>query len=106
MTQQQHVMILEKTYLSGADEWYCPICGRRLLMNWEPKFQKTVLETGDEFAIHSGGKDGRQRAPDQVLPVDPVASQDNTISVQDPRLAPWIAWFDKVGFETLWNDER
>jgi hypothetical protein len=106
MTQQQHVMILEKTYLSGANEWYCPTCGRRLLMNWGPKFQKSVLEPGDEHAIHSGEKASKQRVPDQIRPVDTVASQDNPISSEDPRLAPWLAWFEKVGFENLWNDER
>jgi hypothetical protein len=55
---QKHEMVLEATHPSGAEEWNCPTCGRRLLINWEPKFKKTVLEAGDEFSIHSGGKGG------------------------------------------------
>jgi len=34
--QQQHEMVLDKTHPSGTDEWYCPTCGRRLLMDYEP----------------------------------------------------------------------
>lgn len=56
--EQTHEMILETTHPSGVEEWNCPTCGRRLLVSWEPNFQKTVLEVGDEFSIHSGGKGG------------------------------------------------
>lgn len=55
---QKHEMVLETTRPSGAEEWNCPACGRRLLISWEPKFTKAVLETGDEFSVHSGGKGG------------------------------------------------
>jgi hypothetical protein len=56
---EQHVMQLEKTFQSGSEEWYCPICERRFLLQWDP-FKKVVLEQGDEYAIHSGGKGGLQ----------------------------------------------
>jgi hypothetical protein len=98
--QEQHEMILEKTHPSGADEWYCPICGRRLLMDYEPRYKKTVLEAGDEFAIHSGGKGGLRVGSIQAKPVDRSVSQMET---DDMRLAPWTAWLDEVDFESLWN---
>jgi hypothetical protein len=56
--QQTHEMVLETTHPSGVEEWNCPTCGRRLRISWEPKFTKTVLEVGDDFSIHSGGKGG------------------------------------------------
>lgn len=54
--QQTHQMHLEKTYPSGAEEWACPICGRRFLMQWPPAYSRTILEPGDEYALHSGSK--------------------------------------------------
>ncbi len=54
---EQHQMELVETYTSGAEEWFCPTCNRRFLMQWSP-YKKIVLETGDEYATHSGGKGG------------------------------------------------
>jgi hypothetical protein len=106
MNQEQHEMVLEKTYPSGLDEWYCPTCGRRMLLHYGPKFKKTILEAGDEYAVHSGGKGGLRTGSMQVASVDPTVSEnDRMISLNDPSLAPWIAWLDEVGFENLWDDE-
>jgi len=52
--QEQHQMELEKIHPSGAEEWYCPMCRRRFLMQYPPKYKKIVMEAGDESAIHSG----------------------------------------------------
>lgn len=57
---EQHQMRLQKTHASGTEEWYCPTCGRRFLLHWPPNYEKIVLEAGDEYAIHSGGKGGLQ----------------------------------------------
>jgi hypothetical protein len=103
---QQHKMVLEKTHPSGADEWYCPICGRRLLMAYEPKFKKAVLEAGDEFAVHSGVISARQISSMQDSPVNNKRSADySIISIDDPSLAPWVTWLDEIGFDELWDDE-
>jgi hypothetical protein len=32
-------------------------------MRWPPHYQKIVIEAGDEYAIHSGGKGGIQMSP-------------------------------------------
>ena len=102
--QEQHEMVLEKTYPSGADEWYCPTCGRRLLMDYGPKVKKTVLKTGDEYAVHSGGKGGLRMGSMQITSADDNVSQEEpTISIDDPSLAPWVAWLDKADFEERWN---
>src|SRR5262245_40962592 len=54
--QEHHQMVLETTHSSGAEEWYCPTCGRRFLLRWPPSYEKIVLDPGDEHAAHSGGK--------------------------------------------------
>jgi hypothetical protein len=56
--QQHHTMCLVDTDASGAEEWFCPTCGRCFLLRWPPMYQKTVLDPGDEQATHSGGKGG------------------------------------------------
>jgi DNA-directed RNA polymerase subunit RPC12/RpoP len=104
--QEQHEMVLEKTHLSGAEEWHCPVCGRRMLVNWKPKFKKIVLEIGDDYAIHSGGKGGLQVGSVQAKPVDVLEPEDELQSHnEDSRLKPWIQWLDEVDFENLWDNE-
>jgi hypothetical protein len=106
MNQQRHEMILEKTRPSGEEEWNCSTCGRRLLMNWEPNFEKTILEAGDEYAIHSGGKGGLRIGSVQVMSADDTILEEKPISpLEDLRLAPWVAWLEEIDFERLWNDE-
>ncbi|HKZ82545.1 MAG TPA: hypothetical protein VJ793_02685 [Anaerolineae bacterium] len=65
-----HEMRFEQTHSSGADEWVCPTCGRRLLMYWPPAYRRVVLDAGDEQAIHSGGKGELQMRPPQVSAAD------------------------------------
>jgi len=43
---------------SGAEDWQCPECGRRMLMRWPPSFESLVLEEGDPSALHAGAKGG------------------------------------------------
>jgi hypothetical protein len=103
MEQQQHEMILEKSHPTGADEWYCPTCGRRFVMDYEPRFKKTVLEVGDEYAIHSGGKGGLRIGSMQVTPADKPASHEEAT---DPRLAFWSAWLEDSDFDNLWTKDQ
>lgn len=102
MNQQQHEIVLEKTHPSGVDEWYCPTCGRRLLMDYGPKCKKTVLEAGDEYAVHSGEKGGLRIGSMQALPVDDTSTREE---IDDTRLAPGEAWLDESGFENLWKSD-
>jgi hypothetical protein len=107
MKQQKHEMILDKTHSSGAEEWNCPSCGRRLLVHWEPTFKKIVLEAGDDFSVHSGGKGGLRMGHTQVSPVnDPASAGTPPTPLEDSRLAPWLAWLDESDFEDLWDDDK
>src|SRR5262245_43265444 len=104
--QEHHAMVLETTHSSGAEEWYCPTCGRRFLMQWPPTYKKIVLEAGDEEALHSGSKGGLRigheialREPMAALePQDDIGAvaHDDSPEPDDAPLAeelgPWLNW--------------
>jgi hypothetical protein len=93
----QHVMNLEIIHESGAEEWFCPNCGRRFLMQWPPQYRKIVLQEGDPHASHSGGKGGLEIQSLQV-------NHESTQIDEDPNLKPWIDWMEQVDLERLWGD--
>ena len=101
--QEPHEMILEKTHDSGAEEWYCPSCGRRFLMQWPPEYKKVVLEQGDENAAHTGGKGDIKMGPPRVdlYTTDPVSDED----LESESLQPWLEWFNQKDFESLWHKD-
>jgi hypothetical protein len=97
MIPARHEMMLEARYDSGAEEWYCPMCGQRILITWGDNFQKTILEVGDSFALHSGSRGLSIRASaEQTPPVEPIPDDD-------PRLAAFAEWADDVNTERLWE---
>jgi hypothetical protein len=105
--QSAHTMELERTYPSGAEEWCCPACGRRFIMQWPPQYKRIVLEPGDEYAPHSGGKGGVQIGAMQMAPADDILPStepprddrmqdaDDTAADDTPdleALGPWLKW--------------
>jgi hypothetical protein len=97
--QPQHKIILTGTHPSGAEEWHCPTCGRRFLMQWPPDYKKIILEQGDEFAIHTGGKGDLSMQPPETFSVGESGISDQA------DLAPWLDWMEKSGFGGLFSDE-
>ena len=91
MEPSRHEMILNGSVESGAEEWACPTCGRRMLLRWPPHYEKLILEHGDEAAIHVGGKGGLRLGQVAVAPASagevPEAEQqwlrDNGIDWDD-----------------------
>lgn len=58
---QQH----EMRYQCPVDDyelWFCPTCGRILLIQWPPNYKRTVISQGDEYAIHNISKGARVTA--------------------------------------------
>jgi hypothetical protein len=49
-----HRMRRVERWATGGEEWWCPVCGRRLLLRWPPGYAKLVLDPGDERAAHTG----------------------------------------------------
>jgi hypothetical protein len=41
--RERHEMVRQGHVASGAEEWFCPGCGRRMLMRWMPEFDKLLL---------------------------------------------------------------
>ena len=101
--QQHHEMVLEKTHSSGGEEWICPECGRRMIITWNP-WKRIVLEHGDIYAAHSGGKGGLKLGP-VVITRDNQIEDSEESSSDDKYLAPWQRWLDSVDKDDLWNRE-
>ncbi|MBD0670360.1 hypothetical protein [Streptomyces sp. CBMA156] len=57
-----HEMKFVARLSSGADEWSCPACGRRVTLRRLPDPELTVLDPGDESAVHVGVIEPEARA--------------------------------------------
>jgi hypothetical protein len=93
--QQPHKMVMEKTHSSGAEEWYCPSCGRRFLVEWSPAYNMSIIEPGDQCARHWGSMGGLNIGSLQVTP------DDEAPFIEDSRLIPWVAWLEEVDFDNV-----
>lgn len=96
-TQRQHEMVLEEIYPSGTEEWYCPLCDRRvLIMCWHPDGKQILINDGDkQFHSTTEHKD--------LLGM--VGSDEVMISAEDEvRLKIWKSWLINVKFDSWWND--
>lgn len=89
---RQHEMQLKTTHPSGAEEWYCPACGRRFLLQWPPEYKKIVLVEGDIDAAHIGGKGGVHVSAARAT------NEDNS---DGPGQDPWSEWLDDIEFDDL-----
>jgi hypothetical protein len=104
--QNQHTMVIARELEDGTQEWVCPTCGRRILMQWPPHYKRTVLESGDENASHSGAMGGLHMGQAEIAPVEqeetlPAESLDlpvDALDESDPYLMPWIEWLDTQNF--------
>ena len=97
MNDKHHEMVLEKTHISGVEEWYCPDCGRRFLVQWPPAYKMVVLKQGEKDTRHNVS-----RLNTRVIS-DSVQQHDEAEPVEEFRLLPWIQWMDKVDFASRWN---
>ena len=83
--QQQHEMVLEMTHPSGMQGWYCPRCGRRILLLVPPDNKMVIVEPGDQYASHTGSTGGLRIGAVQVA--EPNEELDE---VSEESLRPWI----------------
>lgn len=97
MNEKHHEMILQETHISGVEEWYCPDCGRRFLVQWPPAYKMIVLEQGDKDTRHNVS-----RANSRIgsFPITKTREPD---FIEEFRLIPWIKWMEKVDFDNMWG---
>jgi DNA-directed RNA polymerase subunit RPC12/RpoP len=100
-------MNFEKKHPSGADEWFCPTCGRRMLINWKPKFRRTILAEGEPDITHVGFRINIPVVGNLTLPFVEGPSYEYLetldLDIDESRLFPWILWMEENGFEDLWD---
>ncbi len=88
----------------GTEEWYCPECGRRMMITWQP-WKKVVVEPGDNYVAHTGGKGGLRLGSVQIRHGNQELDVSQDPQVNDPYLAPWQRWLDGIDSDDLWNRE-
>ncbi|MEU9127303.1 hypothetical protein AB0D08_04135 [Kitasatospora sp. NPDC048540] len=104
-----HQMRLTGRLASGADEWSCPTCGRRISLRQPPEPDLVVLEPGDESAVHVGVIDPDAAAgaaekygigpireiPRAPRPADPAAppARPDPVGAEDRR------WLAEIGID-------
>jgi hypothetical protein len=84
-----HEMTRTRTHEPGLEEWSCAACGRRLLLRRPPQFEKTVLEPGDEWAMHVGSTGGLEPG---AMAAEPAAPRDLPAQERDWLAEHGIEW--------------
>ena len=100
---EQHEMRLVAKHPTGAEEWYCPSCGRRFLMQWPPQYEKIILEAGDEVAFHSGVKGGELGLSLQTPQLSPEGSPEEDPGLSDELRAALEELLEDIDFDD-WQD--
>ncbi|MER7708022.1 hypothetical protein ABTX81_34665 [Kitasatospora sp. NPDC097605] len=108
-----HEMKFVGRLASGADEWSCPTCGRRVTLRRLPDPELTVLDPGDETVVHVGVIEPDARAaaaaeryglgPVQEIPRQPRRpTSPGTPSAAVPDAAD-RRWLAEIGID--WDDD-
>ncbi len=105
-TEDQHTMVVKKTYSTGVQEWYCPTCGRHIILQWPPNYKRIVLDEGNTAVFHTGGTCETSFGLENIQPGEaendgeesPEESLDNMIGLEDPYLLPWLRWIGDRDF--------
>ncbi|MGW4894189.1 hypothetical protein ACWEQL_18245 [Kitasatospora sp. NPDC004240] len=102
-----HEMKFVGRLASGADEWSCPACGRRVTVRRLPEPELAVLDPGDETVVHVGVIEPDPRAaaaaekyglgPVQDIPRPPGPPPPATPDAEDRR------WLAEIGID--WDGE-
>jgi hypothetical protein len=97
MNDNYHEMVFERTHLSGVEEWFCPNCGRRFLVQWPPAYKMIVLEPGEKDTRHNLSKVNSRPSGVQA----PQTQEPEPID--EFRLIPFLEWMEKVDFASRWD---
>lgn len=97
MSDQHHEMVLEKTHISGVEEWFCPNCGRRFLVQWPPAYKVIILQDGEKDTRHNLSRLTQSRQATRLAQAEE--------SIEDFRLIPWRKWLEDRDFDSLWDSD-
>ncbi len=123
----RHKMQLFARYVTGAEEWHCPTCGRRLVVQspagseavaldrgdqyilvWGAligtvPLTKIVLEAGDGQAIHHGRANAQASVAAEPSAETPdVAGVDGANDeMPDDLLSSWTQGLEGIDFDSL-----
>lgn len=97
MNETFHEMSLEKVQISGVEEWYCPSCGRRFLVQRPPAYKMIVLEAGEKDIRHNVS-----RSNFRIGSLPPAQLEATELS-DEFRLIPFLKWMEKVDFDGMWG---
>jgi hypothetical protein len=90
-SDRQHHMNITQTYSTGAEEWYCPICGRMFILQMSPEYKKIVLEEGDTSVFHTGSI------------TDPLQVEKEPEN--EEHLNAWKQFLKDINFDSLWEED-
>jgi hypothetical protein len=80
-----------------------------MLVSWEPRFKRTVLEAGALDVTHSGFKNGIELEGLTASTSGGASSHEYhenvELEIDENRLTPWESWIDESGFENLWKSD-
>ena len=92
MSIERHEMHLATEFPTGAEEWACASCGRRMILSAPPGYQRVLLVTGDEHTLHYGDFAHRWHLDDS----------DSPGAYPEPDLSPlWLEAFEDLDFGNL-----
>lgn len=90
-----HRMIIVRPWATGAEEWYCPLCARRLVILGQ---QEILLDPGDSTAMHFGPMGN-------IEPPRPVGDVDEGRMTDIERTLPELKHLWKGGSDKYdWRD--
>jgi hypothetical protein len=98
-TSQPHMLQRSHIHSNGAEEWACPICGRKILIDWQGLHRSAVLIPGDASTSHIGGAGNQRTEASQVIAeqqTEYIAEEVGTIPISEP-LRPWLRWMQTAG---------
>jgi hypothetical protein len=94
MNGNHHEMVLEMKHGSGMQGWYCPSCGRRILLLVPPNNEMVIVEPGDNYATHSGSTGGLRIGSVRVA--DRNEEHDE---ISEESLRPWIKAIESLNLD-------
>ncbi len=95
-----HIVELVVVFPSGSEEWHCPVCDCRFIVQWVPTCTVIFLQDGDEHALHVRSVEGlaAEAVLRQPALVQPAAEPQDRDKLEQ---GPWGEWLDQIDLGDL-----